>query len=186
MADKKSLSITEKTSVIRLDNPKAVATFAKELKAFIVTNNLYAAIKDKNYVLVEGWQYAGASMGIFPIIEKVEDISTDENIRYRAEVRLVRMADDRTIGYGVAVCSNKEALKKSFDEYAVASMAQTRAVGKAFRLTIGWIMKLAGYEATPAEEMPTGEYKVDVEPTDERFNDIVDAHKGAQNGDTDN
>ena len=32
-------------------------------------------------------------------------------------------------------------------------MAQTRAIGKAYRNVIGWVMKLAGYEATPSEEM---------------------------------
>src|SRR5688572_13498615 len=32
-------------------------------------------------------------------------------------------------------------------------MAQTRATGKAFRMSIGWIMKLAGYEPTPSEEV---------------------------------
>ena len=33
-------------------------------------------------------------------------------------------------------------------------MAQTRATGKACRLAFSWIMALAGYEPTPAEEMP--------------------------------
>jgi hypothetical protein len=32
-------------------------------------------------------------------------------------------------------------------------MAQTRATGKAFRNLISWLMKAAGFEATPAEEM---------------------------------
>jgi hypothetical protein len=32
-------------------------------------------------------------------------------------------------------------------------MAQTRATGKACRLAFSWIMLLAGYEVTPAEEM---------------------------------
>ena len=32
-------------------------------------------------------------------------------------------------------------------------MAQTRAEGKAYRLLLGWLMKAAGFEATPAEEM---------------------------------
>ena len=32
-------------------------------------------------------------------------------------------------------------------------MAQTRAVGKAFRNQLAWLMKAAGFEATPAEEM---------------------------------
>jgi len=32
-------------------------------------------------------------------------------------------------------------------------MAQTRAIGKAYRNVIGWVIKLAGYEGTPSEEM---------------------------------
>ena len=32
-------------------------------------------------------------------------------------------------------------------------MAITRATGKAFRLSFSWIMKLAGFQPTPAEEM---------------------------------
>lgn len=34
------------------------------------------------------------------------------------------------------------------------SMAVTRATGKAFRLGFSWVMVMAGYSPTPAEEMP--------------------------------
>jgi hypothetical protein len=57
------------------------------------------------------------------------------------------------VSVGIAICSNKEGSKKFFDEYAILSMAQTRAVGKAFRNQLAWLMKAAGFEATPAEEM---------------------------------
>jgi hypothetical protein len=33
-------------------------------------------------------------------------------------------------------------------------MAQTRATSKALRAPLGWIVTLAGYEATPSEEIP--------------------------------
>lgn len=145
-------SITEKTAVINISSPKAMATFAKELKQFVVDSNLYTGISNKNYVHVEGWQFAGASMGIFPIIKSLDNQSSENEIKYRAEVELVRLSDSTVVGYGIAICSNKEKKKRDFDEYAIASMAQTRATGKAFRMTIGWVMKLAGYEATPAEE----------------------------------
>ena len=52
-----------------------------------------------------------------------------------------------------ALCSNSELKKVSFDEYAVMSMAQTRATGKAYRLFLGFVFKLAGFSATPKEEM---------------------------------
>jgi hypothetical protein len=32
-------------------------------------------------------------------------------------------------------------------------MAQTRSIGKAYRNLLAWLMKSAGFEATPAEEM---------------------------------
>jgi len=37
------------------------------------------------------------------------------------------------------------------------SMAQTRACSKALRLALGWVLGLAGYEATAAEEMSSAE-----------------------------
>ena len=140
---------------IELDKPSAAYELSKCLKKVIVENNLFTNIKGKNYVNVEGWQLAGAFTGIYPRIKSVEQVMTDtDEIKYRAEVSLFNIKDGKTIGYGVAFCSNSEYSKRSFDEYAVASMAQTRAVSKAYRLTLGWLMKLAGYEATPADEMP--------------------------------
>jgi hypothetical protein len=41
--------------------------------------------------------------------------------------------------------------------YAIRSMAQTRAISRALRAPLGQIIVLAGYEATPAEEMPADE-----------------------------
>ena len=43
--------------------------------------------------------------------------------------------------------------KKTLAPFAICSMAQTRAEGKAYRLLLGWLIKAAGYEATPSEEM---------------------------------
>ena len=58
-----------------------------------------------------------------------------------------------TVGAGFAVCSNKESGKKFYQEFAIMSMAQTRAIGKAYRNCLAWIIRAAGYEPTPAEEM---------------------------------
>jgi hypothetical protein len=40
-------------------------------------------------------------------------------------------------------------------------MAQTRAIGKAYRNLLAWLMKAAGFEATPAEEMDFDHSKTD-------------------------
>jgi len=135
-------------------NPSQVMEFATNLKKLILENKLFTNIKGRNYVNVEGWQIAGAFTGTFPIVEVVENLSTANLYKYRAEVSL-RDKDGNKVGYGVAICTNKEAGKSGFDEYAVASMAQTRAIGKAYRMKIGWLLKIAGYETTPSEEMDT-------------------------------
>lgn len=147
-------SLSTKEDNFDLAKPSDIMEFANNLKKIIVEKNLYVNIRGKNYPLVEGWQIAGAFTGTFPIVEKVENLSEGSSYKYRAEVSL-RDKDGNKVGYGVAICTNREAGKTGFDEYAVASMAQTRAVGKAFRMKLGWLLKIAGYEATPAEEMDT-------------------------------
>ena len=144
--------IATKTEQVELVSPSQILNFATNLKDMIVKNKLFTNIRGKNYVNVEGWQIAGAFTGTFPIVESVDNLSDDKCYRYRAEVSL-RDKDGNKVGYGVAICTNKEVGKTNFDEYAVASMAQTRAVGKAYRMKIGWLLKVAGYETTPAEEM---------------------------------
>jgi len=148
----KTNEIANRTEQVNLTNPNDIMAFATNLKDLIVQNNLFTNIKGKNYVNVEGWQIAGAFTGVFPIVEKVENLSQGNNYKYRAEVTL-RDKDNNIVGSGMAICTNKEPGKTMFEEYAVASMAQTRAVGKAFRMKIGWLLKIAGYEATPVEEM---------------------------------
>ena len=150
----KTNAIATKSEQVELSSPNQILEFATSLRDMIIQNKLFTNIKGKNYVNVEGWQIAGAFTGTFPVVEKVEEIPTTRpgEYKYRAEVSL-RDKDGNQVGYGVAICSNKESGKGGFDEYAVASMAQTRAVGKAFRMKIGWLLKVAGYETTPAEEM---------------------------------
>jgi hypothetical protein len=71
------------------------------------------------------------------------------------------------VATGIALCSNAEKTKRYFDEYAILSMAQTRAIGKAYRNLLAWLMKAAGFEATPAEEMDFADAKADARAKDE-------------------
>ncbi len=167
---------------VSLQNPNSIINFANDLKKIIVENNLYTPIKGKNYVNVEGWQIAGAFIGVMPIVKTVENISDDKAIKYRAEVELVNIGTDKVVGYGVAVCSNKEVGKGGFEEYAVASMAQTRATGKAYRLSIGWLLKMAGYETTPVEEVENVKTSTqDKEPNQEKLAHYEEELKAAEN-----
>lgn len=151
--EKKELIID--TSNIRqsyeLTNPDEVKKMSIVLKDYIVKNRLFVEISGRAYVFVEGWQFAGLLLGIVPIIEEVTDFSKDGEFKWFAKAKVVD-GNGVTKSTGFALCSNKENKKKTFDEYAVLSMAQTRAIGKAYRNIIGWVMKLAGYEPLPYEE----------------------------------
>lgn len=143
-----------------------ISLMADVLKTFIVKQNLFTNIKGKNYAHVEGWQVAGSMLGLYPKVVRVENLSNDKEIKWRADVEIVERATDHIVSNGFAICSSTEASKKKagFEEYAVLSMAQTRAIGKAYRNLIGWTMKLAGYESTPSEEMSGEENKTTKAP----------------------
>lgn len=138
---------------MELTKPNEALQVASMLQTFVTERKLTANIQGKNYPLVEAWQFAGSQLGLIPVVKEVKNLSTDTELKYEAMVEVIRLTDSVVLSRGYAVCSNKENSKRRFDEYAIASMAQTRAVGKAYRNILAWLMKAAGFEATPAEEM---------------------------------
>lgn len=153
-------------SALTLGNADDALTLATELQKFVKDNKLTSTIQGKQFPNVEAWQFAGTLLGLSPMLESIEDKSSEREIKWAATVQLINVRTEKVVGRGYATCSNLEHSKKSFADYAICSMAQTRAVGKAYRLTLGWLMKAAGYEATPAEEMQEAgtEATVVVEP----------------------
>lgn len=65
----------------------------------------------------------------------------------------VRRPDGSQAGTGEMECRWDERNWLDSDSYALRSMAQTRAASKAYRQALGFVMVLAGFSATPAEEM---------------------------------
>lgn len=151
----KDNKVVKKSRIESYDISKSdeTMTLAIDLAKFIKENKLYQNIQGKEYVNVEGWQYAGSRLGILPVVEHVINVSSDTELKYQAKVNLLNLRTEQVVGAGFAICSNKEQGKKYYQEFAIASMAQTRAIGKAYRNILAWIIRAAGYEPTPAEEM---------------------------------
>jgi hypothetical protein len=148
-----------------------ISQVANTLKDFIRSNQLTTNFRGKEHVNVEAWEFLYHIMGLSPITVSTEKLE-DESIK--AVVELIRDDDGMVVGRADACCGGpKDANWKSRGDEVCTSMAITRAVGKIGRMKYGFVMKLAGYEATPAEEMPA-EMKVEQpqEPTPE--NPIVD------------
>lgn len=123
---------------------------AKALADIVNKQHLFSDISGKKYVRVEGWSTLGAMLGVLP--REVGVIETEKG-DFEATVELVRTNDGMVIGRGSALVSSDEKNWADRPRFARRSMAITRATGKAYRLGFAWIMTLAGYEGTPAEEM---------------------------------
>ena len=129
---------------------RQASEMAGVLKDVIAKRRLYTNIRGKAHVRCEGWTTWAAMLGVIP--REVSNIELEDG-SYEAVVELVRIRDQAVIGRASAVCGMDEATWKTRARYARKSMAATRATGKACRLSFSWIMELAGYEVTPAEEM---------------------------------
>jgi hypothetical protein len=154
-------------TVANLSNPDFFTATAKQVQEHCTKNKLVHNIHGRKFPSVEAWQFAGTLMGLIPVVLSCENISTDNEIKYIATATLQSLDGSQVGGIATMICSNKESSKRSFAEYAICSMAQTRAIGKAYRLVLGWLFKAAGFEATPAEEMqdvaPSGPQKRSLE-----------------------
>lgn len=131
---------------------KVASEMATVLKDIIEEQGLSVRLKNNKdkYVLVEGWNTLGTMLGVSPVTESVEIFPTNAKYGFKARVSLY-LSNGNKLATAEAIATSAGFQK---DEFAVYSMAQTRATGKAYRMAFSWIMKLAGYEPTPAEEMP--------------------------------
>jgi hypothetical protein len=115
---------------------------------------LFVKIQGRKYVKADGWTTLGAMLGVVPVEESCTRLPSDSGFKgFEAKVKLVRMVDGAQVGGASAECTLNENNWKGKDSFTLRSMAITRATGKAFRLSFAWIMQLAGFEATPADEL---------------------------------
>jgi hypothetical protein len=129
----------------------ATATeIANALAPVILQQGMFANISGKKYPKVEAWTTMGSLVGVMP-----REVSVVQMVdgSYEAHVELVNVSTGVVLGGASAICGIEEKKWGSVDRYARRSMAVTRATAKAFRLSFSWVMMLAGYQPTPAEEM---------------------------------
>lgn len=136
-----------------VQNFRQMRALVSEVSAACTGKAFRANIQGKDYPTVQWWTTVGASLGMFPYevwSKKIEDDNGKMAYESFVEVRRNGVA----ITSASAICSTGERTWSSRDEYAIKSMATTRATAKAYRLGLSFLAVLAGLEATPAEEMP--------------------------------
>lgn len=168
-------------TLFRTDDPKIVLERATELadtlKPLIAKQGWSTKIGDREHVHIEGWQSLGGMVGVFSTDPQVTEIPWPPDERLTKQLRLIRgkgyafgfkaLAQARTmsgqiVGGGEGECRRTEkdwATRKGkvVDDYALRSMAQTRASSRTLASPLRFIVELAGYAGTPAEEATQGQ-----------------------------
>lgn len=157
-------------SLFRTDNPIEVVQKATEvasaLKRVVVAQGLATRIQGSDHLRVEAWTTLGSMLGVFPVKEWVRAIvwpepppgrlsqMRDQGRSFGFEASfLAQTTQGVVVGGGESECRRTESKWASRDDYALRSMAQTRATSKALKGPLSFIVALAGYSPTPAEEM---------------------------------
>ena len=112
-----------------------------------------AQIQGRMYPKVEWWTTVGMALGLFPVeVSSVRSELSGGGYQYEAVVEVRH--NERVVTRASAICSTMERAWGARDEYAVKSMATTRATGKAYRIGLSSLAVMAGLEPTPADEVP--------------------------------
>jgi len=157
MAEEKAVeAYNAQPDIFQERDPKAVlsrfAGVAKEVGSIIDKEKLYVAISGRKHVRIEGWQALGVPFGIFAIVITSQRIKDGERWGYEAKANAQRVSGE-LVSSADAECWSDEPNWQGKPDFQIRSMAQTRACAKALRLALGFVMAMAGYEATSAEEM---------------------------------
>jgi hypothetical protein len=116
-------------------------------------------IQGNQYINVEGWQMIAKYAGLYvETVDVTPEYEKEELIGYKATVILVNKDTGIKAGGATSLCGMTEntVIGQKNDgskRNACMSMAQTRATSRAIRSNFGFVAKMAGYQATPAEEM---------------------------------
>lgn len=159
MADR-NLAVVVQTEVL---TPREVLNTAQgqaeALMELVEKRKLFQVIGGKKYLHAEAWITIGAFNQIVAQTDWIQPEKDEAgNITgYDAKVNLIHTPTGEIRGGAIMSCGLDSfpcrGKTGSEQHKAAKSAAQTWAVSKAFRMTHSYVPVLAGYEATPAEEM---------------------------------
>jgi hypothetical protein len=159
---------------------------AQVLTGVIAQTNAEVTIAGRKHLKIEGWLTLGSFYGITPRTIETRYVEVGGAHGYEATAQAVHVATGTVLSQQDGMCLNDEpnwhtrpkyewktkngqrVREKIGDEPVThqqrRSMAATRAQSKAMSIPLRWIAVLAGYQATPAEEMQGNEYGEEAPP----------------------
>ncbi len=128
------------------------AKAASALRDVIERKPAKVVINGKQFLQFEDWQTLGRFYGVTVAARATNYIEQGRVRGYECHAEAIR-ADGQVISAAQAMCMDDEAKWKDKPLFQLRSMAQTRAQAKALRNVLAWVVVMAGYAPTPAEEM---------------------------------
>lgn len=146
---------------------------AKALKGIIDSKPRPFKIRGETYLQYEDWQTIARFYGVTAKVVSTKPTKIGDVIGYTARAEAILVANGRVVSAADAMCLNDEPKWNTRPKYQwneernksvkvgeekvplfqLRSMAQTRACAKALRNVLAWVVVLAGYKPTPAEEL---------------------------------
>jgi hypothetical protein len=131
---------------------------AKALGDVVSKKKKPVIMNGEQYLEFEDWQTVGRFYGVTAKVTSTSFIDYGNAQGFEARAVAIRQ-DGQEVSAAEAMCLNDEANWKSKPLFQLRSMAQTRACAKSLRNVLAWVVVLAGYKPTPAEEMTGQEQK---------------------------
>jgi hypothetical protein len=128
------------------------AKAASALRDVIERKPQKVVINGKTFLQFEDWQTLGRFYGVTVAARTTNYIEQGRVRGYECHAEAIR-ADGQVISAAQAMCLDDEQKWHDKPLFQLRSMAQTRAQAKALRNVLAWVVVMAGYAPTPAEEM---------------------------------
>ena len=126
---------------------------ARALKDVISKKEKPVKFNGEQYLEFEDWQMMAKFYGISSKVESSRYVEFGDVKGFEARAVVIRASDGQELSAAEAMCLNDERNWNNKPLFQLKSMAQTRACAKALRTVLAWVVVLAGYKPTPAEEM---------------------------------
>jgi hypothetical protein len=146
-----SLSMPRAPEIVLQEAAKA----AQALREVIERKPNKCVINGKTFLQFEDWQTLGRFYGVTAAARSTAYIEQGRVRGYECHAEAIR-ADGQVISAAQAMCLDDESKWADKPLFQLRSMAQTRAQAKVLRNVLAWVVVMAGYAPTPAEEMDGG------------------------------
>lgn len=160
VANTPPVAVAPRQDLVLQGDPEKQIEFAQKAASALMKVVKPVEIQGKPYLQFGGWQTLARFFGATVAIEWTSKLIDDKDKLVGYEARAIVYQQGNIISSAEASCMTTEKRWKTAEEFAIKSMAQTRASAKALRNAFGWVAELAQdprtgqrLQSTPAEEM---------------------------------